>query len=456
MFQFVVTPEPSKITSDRSHPPSDCSRRPPAPDYNKLGMSLPQAPVRPRRRLMMAVAISIAAHLLLLPLLASSSAALFKVPSRQLVSLVATPRSQILHAGPYNPQASSAGPTQQSPQLPPALRPPETQPAKLPGGQVVSLGPTNDQAPDQPTNYLSEHDSRVAKQTRARETSAFFKNALSKVQKEGRNEKSAQGTPAVSEKPGDSGQGGGQELKRARTEAELPSKERRDALHLDESPDGTLKSRDASSAVRGTGSKVAIADPGSQGKAQSVGPGAPGAAPGTPGQMKPLNLTLDQPVGEAGPIAGGPMPDDLRGVEEGDETLLNSRSFKFAGFLNRVKETVGRVWVQKVQDEAGKRDPTGQLYSYKDRRTVVEFTLDKQGEITEVKVAATSGVQYLDEVAVDAFRIVQRFPNPPPGLIQENGVVTLPFAFTLLAATGGMRLQVGPAYLPGSPAARGF
>jgi hypothetical protein len=37
-----------------------------------------------------------------------------------------------------------------------------------------------------------------------------------------------------------------------------------------------------------------------------------------------------------------------------------------------------------------------------------------------------------------------------------EGSVRLPFAFTLLAATGGMKLQVGPAYLPGSPAARGF
>ena len=151
------------------------------------------------------------------------------------------------------------------------------------------------------------------------------------------------------------------------------------------------------------------------------------------------------------------MPDDLRGVEEGDETLLNSRSFKFAGFLNRVKETVGRVWVQKVQDEAGKRDPSGQLYSYRDRRTVVEFTLDQKGEITDVKVAASSGVPYLDSVAVDAFRVVQRFPNPPPGLVPDSpGIVKLPFAFTLLAATGGMKMQIGPAYLPGSPAARGF
>jgi TonB family protein len=201
---------------------------------------------------------------------------------------------------------------------------------------------------------------------------------------------------------------------------------------------------------------VAIADPGSQGKTSSVGPGSPGAAPGLPGEQRPLKLTLDQPIGALGPIAGGPMPDDLRGIEEGEGTFLNARSFKFAGFLNRVKETVGRVWTQKVIDASGKRDPTGQLYSYKDRRTVIEFTLDRQGEITDVHVAASSGVQYLDEVAVDAFRVVQRFPNPPPGLITETGTVQLPFAFTLLAATGGMRLQVGPAYVPGSPASRGF
>jgi TonB family protein len=407
---------------------------------------------------MLAVAISLIAHLAVLPFIARDS--MFQVPKRavkQVVSLMATPRSQVLHVGPSTGAVTSSGQTlEKAPQLPPAVKPPEPQPEKLPGGQIVSLGPTNDLAPDKPTKYLSEKDSRVLKETRARETSAFFKNALSKVQKEGREDKSAQGAPAVSENPGDRGNGGGQEQKRARTEAELPSKERRDELRVAESPDGTLRMRDSSKAVRGTGRKVAIADPGSPGQISSVGPGAPGAAPGTPGQMKPLNLTLDQPIGAAGPVAGGPMPDDLRGVDEGDETLLNSRSFKFAGFLNRVKETVGRVWVQKVQNEAGKRDPTGQLYSYKDRRTVVEFTLDKQGEITDVKVAGSSGVPYLDEVAVDAFKMVQRFPNPPPGLIQENGVVTLPFAFTLLAATGGMRLQVGPAYLPGSPAARGF
>jgi len=419
-------------------------------------MPLPQQPVRRGRRLSLAVAISLIAHAAVLPFVArDANFHLPKNPARQMVSLRSTSRSQIMHAqaGP----TSTSGLTQEMPNLPPALKPPPPpEEQKLLGGQVVDLGPTNDQTPTQPTKYLSEHDSRVLKETRARETSAFFKNALSKTQKEGRQDKAASGAPAFSEKPGENGKAsGGMEQKHAKQLAELPAKERRDSLRVAESENGTLRPREASEAYRGR--KVAIADPGAAGKQSSVGPGAPGAAAGSPGEFKPLKLTLDQPIGAMGPLSGGAMPDDLRGVEEGDETLLNSRSFKFAGFLNRVKETVGRVWVQKVQDEAGKRDPSGQLYSYRDRRTVVEFTLDKQGEVTDVKVASSSGVPYLDSVAVDAFKVVQRFPNPPPGLIPEQpGIVTLPFAFTLLAATGGMKMQIGPAYLPGSPAARGF
>ena len=423
-------------------------------------MPLPQQPVRRGRRLTIAVATSLALHVLLL--LGIASDAIFHPPKRmqqQVVSLVTSNRSQLQGIRSGGPQVIAKGPQPQVqvPQLPLAPRPPEPEKQEKVKGQVVSLGPTNNQAPDKETRYLSEHDSRVEKETRARETNAFYKNALSKVQKEGRTDKAEAGAPAVSEKPGDSGnRGGGREQKREKQVAELPSRERRDSLHLEEGPNGTVSNRERSEAFKGNGKRVAIADPGSQGRASSIGPGSSGAAPGTPGEQRPLKLTLDQPIGAIGPIAGGPMPDDLRGIEEGEGTFLNARSFKFAGFLNRVKETVGRVWTQKVIDASGKRDPTGQLYSYKDRRTVIEFTLDRQGEITDVHVAASSGVQYLDEVAVDAFRVVQRFPNPPPGLINENGIVQLPFAFTLLAATGGMRLQVGPAYVPGSPAARGF
>jgi TonB family protein len=455
----VLAPETSKANTPRKDP----SRARPRKGYNPARMPLPQKPIRRGRRLTIALAVSVAAHLLLLPWIAKD--AIFHLPTRvkrQVVSLVGQPRTpnQQMQAGQSGHVASN---TPVDPALQPKLPP---SPAAIPepeqklNGQVVSLGqPADERAPDKPTKYLSEHDSRVLKETRARETSAFFKNALSKVQKEGKNEKARPPAPAqVTPTPGEDGKGGGAEQSRPKQAAELPSHGRRDALHIDPSEHGTIQNRDTSEAIKGDGKRVAMADPGTANRASSVGAGAPGASSGAPGAKGPLKLTLDSPLfdGASGPVAGGPMPDDLRDVDEGNETLLNSRSFKYAGFLNRVKETVGRVWTQKVQDAAGSRDPTGQLYSYKDRRTVIEFTLDRQGEITDVKVATSSGVPYLDSVAVEAFKVVERFPNPPPGLLGGQGEVRLPFAFTLLAATGGMRMQIGPAYLPGSPAARGF
>jgi TonB family protein len=421
---------------------------------------LPQRPVRRRSRITLALAISVAIHLLLLPFVAKD--AVFHVPpqhGRTAVGVVAIPNSQVQHAQRGLPSSTpSSGRSQPdlAPKLPPALEPPKPQPPEKVAGQIVSLGqPQDERPPETATKYLSEHDSRVAKETRARDTDAFFKNPLSKRQKEGKNERAEAKNAPAAPLPGTAGQNGGASASAPKVASELPNRERRDRVHLQKAPDGTVQNRDTSDAIGGNGRKLALAPPG--GENTPSGPlGIPGLAPGSPGKRGPLNLTLDRPGESLGPVAGGPMSDDLRGIEEGDETLLNSRSFRYAGFLNRVKETVARIWVQEVQDEAQRHDPNGQIYSYKDRRTVVEFSLDKMGEIRDVRLSVSCGVDYLDRTALDAFKRAERFPNPPPGLIGDQGVVTLPFAFTLLAATGGVKLQIGPAYLPGSPAARGF
>src|SRR5712692_8780570 len=178
----------------RRHPARGRSFLRPSEGYNGGRMSpLPHRPVRRRSRLTIALAVSLGVHLLLLPWIAKD--AVFHVPAqvrRTAVGLVATPRSQVQHAqrGPPNsaPSAGRSSPDL-SPQLPPALEQEKVkQPEKM-EGQVVALGePKDERPPDKPTKYLSEHDSRVLKETRAKETSAFFKNALSKVQREGKNE----------------------------------------------------------------------------------------------------------------------------------------------------------------------------------------------------------------------------------------------------------------------------
>jgi TonB family protein len=426
-------------------------------------MSLPHKPVKKHSRLVAALVVSLAVHLVLLPFIAKD--AVFHVPRRvrpTLIGLVPTPNSQVQHAQqglPSNtPSSGHSVPPELQPKLPPPIAEAEKQqpPEKI-SGQVVSLGqPKDERPPDKPTHYLSEHDSRVLKETRARETSPFFKNQLSKVQREGKDERQASKQAAAAPSAVRSGENGGTQARDARVAAQMPKQTRQDRVHTQEGPNATVQNREAHDAVPGEGRKLALAQPGTSEQADSGSPGIPGLAPGAPAKRGPLTLTLDRPGDFAGKVAGGPMNDHLEGIDEGDETLLNSRAFKYAGYLNRVKETVARIWVPAVEDQAQKHDPSGHMYSFKDRRTIVEYTLDRGGDIKDVHVAVSSGVDYLDRVAVDSFWRAQRFPNPPPGLFDETGTAKLGFAFTLLAAPEGMRMSFGPAYLPNSPAMRGF
>src|SRR5258706_10139876 len=57
--------------------------------------------------------------------------------------------------------------------------------------------------------YLSEHDSGVLKETRARETSPFHKNALSKVQREGKDDAARPKKEAAAPSSVQTGQNGG-------------------------------------------------------------------------------------------------------------------------------------------------------------------------------------------------------------------------------------------------------
>src|SRR5262249_7286006 len=80
-----------------------------------------------------------------------------------------------------------------------------------------------------------------------------------------------------------------------------------------------------------------------------------------------------------------------------------TRTFRYAGWLNQVKEKVGQVWTSKVTRASANQDPTGCLYSYRDRPTVTEFKVAADGRVFGAKVASSSGVEYLDRVAIDAF-----------------------------------------------------
>jgi hypothetical protein len=68
-------------------------------------------------------------------------------------------------------------PNPQAPQFTQPKKKEEKKPEKAPDGQVVDVAPGNNQeAPD--AKYLAEHDNKVDKETRAKDQTPFYRNAM--------------------------------------------------------------------------------------------------------------------------------------------------------------------------------------------------------------------------------------------------------------------------------------
>lgn len=63
--------------------------------------------------------------------------------------------------------------------------------------------------------------------------------------------------------------------------------------------------------------------------------------------------------------------------------------------------------------------------------TVLEITLDNAGNVTAAEIKNSSGVFYLDDEAVHAFKKASPFPNPPKILFAEKDKFSFMFGFAV-------------------------
>ncbi len=77
------------------------------------------------------------------------------------------------------------------------------------------------------------------------------------------------------------------------------------------------------------------------------------------------------------------------------------------------------------------------IASSQDRITRVVIVLNEQGTLVGVQVIGASGVQDLDEAAIEAFRAAAPFPNPPKGIVDQDGKIKIRWDFILEADAGG-------------------
>jgi TonB family protein len=324
------------------------------------------------------------------------------------------------------------------PALPQPIPPPPP-PPKPSAGQVVDVAPSKNQTPPKESRFLAEHDSTVEKETRSRYRGPGFANPLPKPSEPDATGKAPPTEPAPPAVAGSEKKEGVEKQGERRTPAEsapqahgpqkAPDQASREKLALAEEQHGELRLHTEGPGARGDGgapSPGASVPPteGQEGEAGPLGtPGKPGLL-----QLRPSAAVYDR-------LAGGPAPDKLDGVEEGEGTYLNTREWKYASYFNRIKRQLSNTWDPSSALRA--RDPTGARYgAAHDWLTVLSVRLDEQGGLKDVSVQRSSGLEFLDTAAVQAFERAQPFVNPPHGLADERGEIAFTFGFSFEVGRG--------------------
>jgi len=84
------------------------------------------------------------------------------------------------------------------------------------------------------------------------------------------------------------------------------------------------------------------------------------------------------------------------------------------------------------------RDPSGDIYGSRDRYTLLAVTINEQGQLRDVYVEKSCGLDFLDLEAIRSFERAQPFPHPPPGLLEGDSQIRFTFGFFL--DMGGPRM----------------
>src|SRR5713101_2391027 len=319
----------------------------------------------------------------------------------------------------------------------PAKQPEKQKPEQIPKGQVVDVSPGNgEESPD--AKYLAERNNKVSKQTRAKEQTAFYRNAMPKHTSNVPQHTDGRDATDKIQIGGNNGLANDDRPlreKSAKSVFEVPDMKKRQEVAMRETRNGDgpgvkVSNRSESAEVTGNSDRFRI----QQGEAGAPSGESSAGKRGTPGiaNLVPSYSVLDK-------LSGAAPNDHLGEVDEGEGTYLNTKEWKYSTFFNRVKQTVRMHWDPGSQMR--QRDPTGNIYGGKDRFTLLNVTLTERGTVKDIFIEKSCGIDFLDSEAISSFQRAQPFPNPPPGLLSLDQTVRFQFGF-FLELGGGPRLRL--------------
>ena len=130
------------------------------------------------------------------------------------------------------------------------------------------------------------------------------------------------------------------------------------------------------------------------------------------GRMK--NWMLGLPFGPSSKHADMSAKEDyLREYREEQESPLTAKALIYSNYFGRLANNIKYAWIKAIKPLM--KNPQRRL-------TVVQIAISKEGVILSTKIVVECGVPVLDRAALSSIVVGSAYPNPPAGLIGNNGV----------------------------------
>jgi len=312
-------------------------------------------------------------------------------------------------------------------------------------GQVVDIPkPAEEEEPEE-TDLVSEYASRVDKQTRSKHATKDYENAAEKPTRT-ELEVALHDQRARAEERDRVSAGAEQEQKKQGDPSEerlllIPHQQEQTALLLPEAiKDRGLVNRSAADRMAGNNrdklqvSPELMETPNPDGRGGVHDNNLPRMA-----ELMPDLATLER-------IRGDPANDYLPDIDEDEATRLNTRKSYLAAYINRIKRTVNQFW--RPRDAFRAAQGAGVILSPRDYVTELHVVLNGDGSLHKLVMRDGCGVEYFDRAGMSAFEEAEAFPNPPPAIKDEDGLIRFNFAFALLLGSSSrpaFQLTLNPA-----------
>lgn len=116
--------------------------------------------------------------------------------------------------------------------------------------------------------------------------------------------------------------------------------------------------------------------------------------------------------------------DYLEGVAIGANTLLNTQQFKYYSFYERVRVLLVERWRARIRNEIEKaRRPASDGSSrlgLGSKITKLQVKIGPDGNINSVQKVGISGIESFDKAAEISFHEAAPFPHPPQEMLKDN------------------------------------